>query len=230
MKMKNIIQVSFVLLLSVWVASCGKDNYDPPQSMLTGQIVYNGEPIQVRGTREAVQLQLYQDGWQTRSPITVYVTQDGSFSAALFDGEYKLVTTDRNGPWVNSRDTTIVNLKGSQHIQLNVTPFFTISGTNISYSTSNSTLSASLTITKVVSDANLDRVYLILSKTQFADEVYYLIRKEVTNMTTGSNSLSATLSASDITAINSAPTIYGRVGVKTVGTEQAIWSPVVRLK
>ena len=230
MKMKNIIQVSFVLLLSVWVASCGKDNYDPPQSMLTGQIVYNNEPVQVRGTSQAVTLQLYQDGWQTRNPITVYVTQDGSFSAALFDGEYKLVTTSGNGPWVNSRDTTVINLKGSQHVKLNVTPFFTISGATIDYSTSSSKLNASLTINQVVSTAQLERVYLVLSKTQFADNVQNLLQKQVTNMIVGSNSLSADLTAADVNAINAAPTIYGRVGVKTVGTEQAIWSPVVKLK
>jgi len=80
MKMKKIIRISFVMLLSAWIASCGKDNYDPPQSTLSGQIVYNGNPVQVRGTNGAVQLQLYQDGWQKRDPIAVYVTQDGSFS------------------------------------------------------------------------------------------------------------------------------------------------------
>ena len=230
MKIKNIIQISFVILLSAWVASCGKDNYDAPQSTLTGQIVYNGSPVQVRGTSQAVQLQLYQDGYQKRDPISVYVTQDGSFSAKLFDGEYKMVTRDRNGPWENTRDTMLINLKGSKHVELSVKPFFTVSEANITCNTASSTLSASLTITRVVSSAQLEKVYLILSKTQFADEAQNLIRKEVTGVSTGSVSLNSSLTADDVSRINSTPTLFGRVGVKTVGTEQAIWTPVVRLK
>lgn len=232
MKMKNIIRISFVILLSAWMASCGKDNYDPPQSTLSGQIVYNGNPIQVRGTNEAIQLQLYQDGWQKRDPITVFVTQDGSFSAKLFDGEYKMVTRDNNGPWVNSRDTVILDMKGSKHVELNVTPFFTVSGAGIEYSIApgNLSLKASLTITQVVSGAQLERVYLILSQTQFADEVNNLVRKDVTGAVPGNVTLSESLTSDDADKINNAKTLFGRVGVKTVGTEQAIWTPVVRLK
>lgn len=230
MKMKNIIQISFVILLLAWVASCGKDNYDAPESTLTGQLVYNGKPIQVRGTSEAVQLQLFQDNWPNRNAIAVYVTQDGSFTAKLFDGEYKLVTRDRNGPWENTRDTTVINLKGSFHLDLNVTPFFVVSDAR-NISTANQTLSASLDITQVVSSAQLERVYLILSKTQFADEVHNLIRKDITGVAPGNNiSLSVNLSEAEVTNINNAPTLFGRIGVKTSGTDQAIWTPVVKLK
>jgi hypothetical protein len=96
-------------------------------------------------------LQLYQDGYALHDAISVYVGQDGAFYASLFDGEYKLVTRDGNGPWVNSRDTTIVNVKGKTEIQLNVTPYFSYSNENISVS--GSKMNASFTINKIVSTA-----------------------------------------------------------------------------
>lgn len=63
--------------------SCMKDNYDAPESMLTGRVMYNGEALQLRG-KEAVQLQLYQHGYAKHDPINVYVNQDGMYSANLF--------------------------------------------------------------------------------------------------------------------------------------------------
>jgi len=223
--MKNIFKFIPLAALAI-MASCGLDNYDEPESTLLGQVVYNGEPVQVRGTGEAVRLYLYQDGYELHDPITVYVGQDGSFSAKLFDGEYKMTTISGNGPWENSTDTTVIKLKGSTSVTLNVTPFFTISGANISIS--GNTLNASLTINQVVSSATLEKVYLILSKTQFVDEVNNIFRADITDVKVGSNTLSADLSGSSDVA--NAKYIFGRIGVKTSGREQAIWSSVVQLK
>jgi hypothetical protein len=223
--MKNIIKYIPLLLLTV-LSSCGKDNYDEPQATLTGRIVYNGNPVQVRGTGEAVRLYLYQDGWQLTNPITMYVTQDGSFSAKLFNGEYKLVTVSNNGPWVNVRDTTVFTIKGSHSLDLNVTPYFTVSDENVSLS--GSTLTVSFNISQIVSTAQLEKVYLILSQTQFADEVNNIVRQEVTNVSVGSNTFSADLSGN--TAVSSAKFIYGRIGVKTSGVGEAIWTPVKKLR
>src|SRR5690606_41577865 len=86
-----------LLPLALMAGGCGFDNYDEPQSKLFGRVTYNGEALGVRGTGEAVQLQLYQDGYELRNPISAYVAQDGTFEATLFDGEYKLVTRDNNG-------------------------------------------------------------------------------------------------------------------------------------
>jgi hypothetical protein len=224
--MKNIIRFSSAAILLLVLAACGKDNYDAPDSTLTGRLVYNGATIQVRGTGEAVQLQLYQRGWQKSDPVSVYVTQDGTFTASLFDGTYYLVTRDNNGPWVNTRDTVTVNLNGTASIDVNVTPYFTISGENLSIS--GNTLNASLTITQIVSTARLEKVYLVLSKTQFADEVNNIFRRDITEASAGAVSLSADLSGSSDVA--NAKYLYGRIGVKTEGAEQAVWSSVIQLK
>src|SRR5690606_31231946 len=153
---KNINMLLVAALLAV--SSCGLDNYDAPESIIYGRVVYNGEQIGVRGTGEAVQLQLYQDGYELRNPIPVYVGQDGTFDATLFDGEYKLVTRDNNGPWVNDRDTTIVNLSGTAEVDLEVTPFYTLS--DVELSLSESTVNASFQINDITEDREIDYVMI----------------------------------------------------------------------
>ncbi len=90
--MKRYNYILSIIIIVFAMSSCGLDNYDAPKSQLRGKITYNGESVGLRGTGEAVQLQLYQDGYQLRDHISVYVGQDGAFEALLFDGEYKLVT------------------------------------------------------------------------------------------------------------------------------------------
>ena len=86
--MKGIAKIVSAVLCGLFITSCGLDNYDEPQSTLEGRVVYNNQPVYVRGTSDAVQLQLYQDGYEKRDPLSVFVSEDGSFSAILFDGQY----------------------------------------------------------------------------------------------------------------------------------------------
>lgn len=224
--MNIISKINLIVILLVVITGCGKDNFDEPNATLKGTIVYNGEALNLRGTGEAVRLQLYQDGYALHDPINVFVGQDGAFSAKLFNGEYKLVTRDGNGPWVNTRDTTIVQVKGTTEVKLSVTPYFTISGESISVS--GSTMNASFTINQIVSTAEIDRVMLILSATQFADDVNNVFRKDFSDTTAGQVSLSADISGNSDVA--NAKALFGRVGVLAKGADQAIYSPVVRLK
>jgi hypothetical protein len=225
--MKIISKILSTGLILAILMGCGKDNYDEPTSTLTGKIVYNGEALQLRGTGEAIQLQLYQDGYALKDAITVYVGQDGTFSAKLFDGEYKLVTRDNNGPWVNTRDTLHIRMKGSTNIEVNVTPYFTISDTQISLS--GNTINASLTVHRIVPTAEISRVMLILSKTQFADDVNNIFRRDITeDLTIGSINVTADLSVNS--EVSTAKALYGRVAVHTDGVDQAIYSPVIKLR
>ena len=224
--MKHYRFIFLFMIVAFTVTSCGLDNYDAPQSRLQGKITYNGEELGLRGTGEAVQLQLYQDGYQLRDYIRVYVGQDGSFEALLFDGVYKLVTRDKNGPWVNNRDTIVVNLKGSADVEVPVTPYFTISNELISLS--GNVLNATFNVNKIVSTANIDYVTLLISKTSFVDDVTYIARKDFRNQQPGSLNLSMDLS--DNTSVAAAKALFARVGVRTVGADQAIYSDIVRLK
>ncbi|MDD2315206.1 MAG: DUF3823 domain-containing protein [Proteiniphilum sp.] len=224
MKMYKYILLFVIVVFTA--TSCGLDNYDAPQSRLHGKITYNGQTLGLRGTGEAVRLQLYQDGYQLHDNIQVYVDQNGTFEALLFDGEYKLVTRDRNGPWVNTRDTIVVNLKGSTEIEVPVTPFFTID--NESITLNGSMLNATFNVNKIVSTANIDYVTLLVSKTSFVDDATNIARKDFKEVQAGSQNLSLDLSGNANVA--SAKALFARVGVRTVGADQAIYSEVVRIK
>ncbi|MFC3199086.1 DUF3823 domain-containing protein [Parapedobacter deserti] len=220
--------LNLVLLAGVLVvSSCGLDNYDAPESKLYGRVTYNGEPVGVRGTGEAVQLQLYQDGYELRDPIPVYVAQDGSFEATLFNGEYKLVTRDNNGPWVNNRDTTVVNLNGTANVNIEVTPYFTLS--DVSLSLSGSQVNASFRINQIVDDAAIDRVMLLVSATSFVDDVVYISRLDLNDVETGVN-LTGSLDLSGNSNFEAGRPLVARIGVHPAGKDQAIYSQVVRLR
>lgn len=217
--------IPVVMLLSL-LSSCGFDNFDAPTSTLIGKVTYKGTQLNLRGTGEAVRLQLFQDGFDKRDAIEMFVGQDGTFSAKLFDGQYKMVTRDGNGPWVNSRDTTIVNVKGTTEVSMEVTPYFMITGESITIS--GSTMSSSFTINQVVATAEIDKVMLILSKTQFADDVNNVFRKDFTEVSAGSLNLSADISSNNEVA--NAKALYARVGIYAKGADQAIYSPVIKIR
>ena len=222
---KTIYSFSIISLLIIF-SGCGKDNYDEPESTLTGKITYNGEAINVRGTDERVRLQLYQDGYDKHDPIEVFVGQEGTFSAKLFNGEYKMVTRNNNGPWVNTRDTTLITVNGSTTIEFKVTPYFTISNAEISLS--GNTMNASLTINRIVATAEIDRVILLLNSTTFVDDGFNVLRKDFTgnDVKTGQVNYTAELNEK---ALN-AKFLFGRICVWTKGADQGIYSQVFKLK
>lgn len=224
--MKKTIYSFSIISLLILFSGCGKDNYDEPESTLTGRITYNGEAINVRGTDERVRLQLYQDGYDKHDPIEVFVGQEGTFSAKLFNGQYKMVTRNNNGPWVNTRDTTLITVNGSTTIEFKVTPYFTISNAEISLS--GNTMNASLTINRIVPTAEIDRVILLLNSTTFVDDGFNVLRKDFTgdDVKTGQVNYTAELNEK----VLNAKFLFGRICVWTKGADQGIYSQVVKLK
>ena len=137
-----------------------------------------------------------------------------------------MTTRYGNGPWVNNHESVTVNLKGHTEVNLEVTPYFMIS--NEQLSVTGSAMNASFMINRIVPDAKISRVMLLLSKTQFADDVNNLYRQDFSDVVPGSVNLSADISGN--TEIVKAKALYARVGVLANGADQAIYSPVVRLK
>lgn len=46
--MKKLIKIlSFFVLMIVVLSGCRKDNYDEPESFITGRVVYQGRPLQL---------------------------------------------------------------------------------------------------------------------------------------------------------------------------------------
>lgn len=224
--MKIITNIFFSVLCILFASGCGLDNYDEPQSTLEGRVVYNNQPICVRGTADAVQVQLYQDGSDKHDPIPVYLTQDGSFKAILFNGQYKLITRSGNGPWLNSSDTIVVNVNGYTRCELPVTPYFTLS--NESFSLNGNVLNGSALVTKVVSTSSITNALLLVSKTAFVDEGTYLAREEISSVSEGTLSMSLDLTGN--TEAASAEALYARIGVKPAESDQFVYTPVVQIK
>ena len=225
MKISLSITLQAILFLSL-LTSCGTDNYDAPESLLAGNIVYKGEPIQVRGTDERVRLQLYQDGYQNYTPIEIFVAQNGSFSAMLFDGEYKMVTRDNNGPWVNSRDTTYITVNGNTVQNMEVTPYFTV--TNADMKLSGRKVTATFTVNEIVADRHIERILLLVNRTQFVDDDIRIDRIDYTGNDAKTGSLSYSFDINN--EANNSATLFGRICVWTEGADQGIYSPIFQLK
>ncbi|GBU06956.1 hypothetical protein AwDysgo_02870 [Bacteroidales bacterium] len=219
LKYKAISIILFILCLS----SCGLDNYDEPSSELSGKVTYNGEAIGVKGTVESVQLHLFQDGYDLRTEIPVFVGQDGSFKALLFDGVYKMVARDRNGPWLNTRDTVLVVVKGSSTCQYPVTPYYMINNTMFDVDNDNK-LTASFEVEKIAGNNTIESIFLLVSKTSFVDNVSQVARVNLEKPTTGLANISL-----DLNSLNER-FLFARVGVKIDGVDEAIYSKIEKIK
>ena len=156
------------MLLGVMLfSSCTKDNYDAPESFLKGRVTYKGEALQLRGN-EAVRLQLYQRGYAKHDPIELFVNQDGSYSACLFDGQYQLITKHGNGPWsAEGRDTIEVRVAGNTVQDVEVTPYYMVRDAKMTLK--DNKIDASFKVEKIAG-TGIDRVFVVLSTTQYLND------------------------------------------------------------
>lgn len=222
--------------LAFGLASCGYDNYDAPESMLQGRIVYNGEAINV-ATNE-VSMELWEPGWQLNNRIDVAVAQDGSYSAALFDATYKLIFRDNQGPFMmktnpeTNSDTIVVHLTGDKVLDIEVRPYYMIRNPGIT--ANGNTVTATASIEKIITDANardVERVSLYLNKTQFVDSRgnYNFARTDVAGSSIADwNNVSLSVDATNENLRQDY--VYARIGVKIQGVEHMIFSPVQRVQ
>jgi len=222
-----------LLLLAVAAGACKKDNYDPPTAQLTGRIVYNGEPINVEYNQ--VSYQLYQFGFGKVGPIEGTFNQEGVYSQVLFNGEYKFIIPNGQGPFrwkqtaAGAPDSVTINMQGNQTLDMEVTPYYMIRSPQLT--AANDQVTATCSIEQIITDAaarDLESVSLYVNKTQFVS---------------GANNIAvATLNAADIAdpgnvtlqvdvpAITPAQDyVYARIGLKIAGVEDRIFSPLVRL-
>jgi hypothetical protein len=222
--MKNILIIMTVL--SLLFSACGKDNYDQPTSTISGQVSYKGKPIGVRGTGEVVKLQLYQEGFELNAPVQVYVGQDGSFKSKIFDGKYKLIATNNNGPWLNSTDTVRFELKGSTTVNYEVTPYYTIDNVKLSLD-ANQKLASSFTINKVFDNASVDYYMLLVSRTAFVDDATNIFRKDYKD---GKTDINLSEDLSQLKEVSGSGPLFARVGVRANAGDQAVYSEIIKIK
>jgi hypothetical protein len=222
-----------MLALLISSASCKKDNFDAPSSTLTGRIVYNGEAIQVEHDR--VTYELYQFGFGKVGAIGQTFLQDGTFSSLLFDGQYKLIIPNGQGPFKwkqtpsNNPDSITIDLRGSKTLDLEVTPYYMIRTPNITVS--GGQVNATFKAEKIITDAtgkNIERVSLYINKTQFVSVNDNIAKTDIAGTAiTDPNNISL-----QVAIPNLVPTqnyVFARVAIKIEGLDDSILSPLVKL-
>jgi len=208
------------LLSLLATAACEKDNYEPPTSMLTGRVVYDGQPVSVRSG--GVELELWQHGYELFSKIPVYINQDGSFSARLFDGDYKLVLLRGNGPWADNTDSIDVRVNGATTVDVPVDPYFIISGE--SYQASGGTVTATFSVDQVNSNRPLERVAIYLGQTTIVDQNNNAARVDLAAADVPDLSQPLTLQAAIPASLANKGYLFARIGVKAAGVAEYLYT------
>lgn len=226
--------ISIFVLLALVLTGCRKDNYDEPESFIQGRVVYEGKPLQLAGN-EKVTLQLYQPGYEKHDPFNVHVNQNGEFSICIFDGHYQLITKSGNGPWTSEgRDTIDIDLNGFANLDVEVVPYYLVE--NASITLNGNKVNASFDVKKIGGNG-IDRVFVVLGTTQFLnDEKHNVDRYDVDQMGNYKDGGTFIFDEKDYTdhqmfktALNRG-TLFARIGLWPTGSDQAIYSEVVRLK
>lgn len=228
-------KLRFIIVLGFLstILACEKDNYDEPSSTLSGKLVYNGESFGLE--KDQVPFELYQFGFGKVGPIGASFTQDGTYSAMLFDGEYKLIIPNGQGPFLwkktatGSPDTVSISLKGSQTLDLEVTPYYMLKAPQIS--ASGGKVNATFKVEKIITDANaknIENVTLYINRTQFVSGGDNIANANIAGAAiTDPNNISLSVTIPTITPAQSY--VFARVGLKIAGVEDRIYSPLIQV-
>lgn len=220
-------------IISFFLYSCGLDNYDAPGSVLEGRLVYNGEPINV--SYNDVTFQLWEPGWQKKAEINVAVDQNGSYSALLFNANYKLIIPSNQGPFrskpntESASDTILVNLSGNKVLDIEVEPYYMIR--NPLFTVAGRVVTGTFKADKIIAGVNaknIGEVAIYVNKTMFVD-----FRSNVASTTLAGSAITdpntISLKTTVPTLVPSQTYIFVRIGLKIQGVEDMIFSPIVKV-
>lgn len=223
MKIKTSI-LTILITTTVIFTSCEYDNFAEPTSILSGRVVYAGEPIGVR--TNGPQLELWDDGQELSAQFPIHIAHDGTFSAVLFDGEYKLVRK-ANSPWLPElTDTLVIQVNGHTEIDIPVQPYFTVSNSSIQQN--DGTVTANFTLNKVAETATLDNVNIYFGKNMLIDDVRHDHKTSIpaADITIdGTNSITAEIPAT----LSSLGYIFIRIGVKSTASGELYYTQVQKI-
>lgn len=231
--MKSKFHYIISIILGVALMSCELDNYEAPSSLLSGRLVYQGTPLHFEYNR--VSYDLYQDGFGKTGPLGSTFTSEGAFSHLLFDGTYKMVVPDGQGPflWENlgdtGQDTLVIVLNGNTNMDIEVTPYWMVR--NAQFSASGGNVIGTIGLEQIVTDANakdIEGVTLYISKTLFANSQ--------TNVAFSSIAGSAITDVNNVSLSVAVPTlvpaqnyVFASIGVKFAGVDDLLFSPTQKI-
>jgi len=226
MTSKPYLYIFLATLFALGIAGCKKDNYEAPESMLTGRVVYQGQAIGLRSN--GVQLELWQHGYAFFTKIPIYVNQDGNFSAKLFDGDYKLTRQRGVGPWIDQTDSIDVKVSGNTIIEVPVTPYTII--TNATYQRNGTAITCTANLQTVSTVNPLEAVRLYVFRTALVDETNQDASVNVAAVDIPNISQPLTLNVTIPSSLANADAVYVRVGAKTVGVGELAYSPATKIQ
>lgn len=218
--------ISFTVLTCLLFTSCGYDNFEEPNAMLLGKVVYNGTPVGVR--TNGTQLELWQDGYELNTKIPVYIAHDGSYSVALFNGQYKLVRL-AGAPWeAQSNDTIVIDVKGNTVKDIDVIPYFIIQGESFRKE-KNGQVTATFIIDKIVNDAEMAEVNLYVGENILTDQNRheFVYKVDVTTITPGSVTTVSTTLPENLAKENF---LFMRLGVRSNKSNEFFYTQVQKLQ
>src|SRR5688572_29881186 len=154
------------LALAFLLVACEKDSLKEPTSTIKGRVVYNNEAIGVRSG--GVVFEIWQRGYQLFSRIPLNIKQDGSFSAMVFDGDYKIVRATGAGPWADIKDSIDVSVNGSATVDIPVDPYSLIKNTTFQKSGNN--IIATFNVQRVNTNRALELVKIYIGPNYILDQ------------------------------------------------------------
>ncbi|RYY20592.1 MAG: DUF3823 domain-containing protein, partial [Chitinophagaceae bacterium] len=194
-------------------------------AIIKGTVKYGDQPVGVRSN--GVQLELWQHGYQLFIKIPVHIDQDGTFSASVFDGNYKLTMIRGNGPWADKTDSIDINVKGSATVDVPVDPYFVFN--NINFQRNGNAVDATFNIQSINPTKAFELVRLYVGQTIITDQ----------NNNAGSVTKSAaavpdlsqpvSLSAAIPGSLAAKRSVFVRLGVKAVGVAELFYSAPVEI-
>ncbi len=138
-------------------------------SIINGKIVYQGKTLSFRSN--AMSLQLYQTGFDTYTSTNVSIRQDGTFTALMFDGNYRLINpSGTTQPWQYRSDTLKFELNGSASVDYEVTPYYIIN--DETFTKVDTSITTNCKIAKIVPTATLQYAALYIGRTSMVDQRY----------------------------------------------------------
>ena len=235
--MKNLFRYILIPVLVISFYSCKKDNYAEPGTYLTGSLMYKGDSINVE--RNQVPFQIYQYGFGKAGAINSTFQQDGSYSQVLFNGDYKLIIPNGQGPFIYKQtssgapDSLAITLNGDQKLDLEVMPYYMVRNAQFGYRPADSMVTASFKAEKIITDPamakDIERVSLYINKTNFVSGGDNIAFTDMGggNITDPNNiMLTVKVPFGDKLSTFTQNYMYTRVGIKIVNVEDMIFSPV----
>ena len=140
-----------------------------------------------------------------------------TFSAALFNGTYKLITVPGNGPWKSKTDTMTVQLNGNTNIDFPVELYYDLK--DIKYQLNGNNLTATFNVEKLDPSKTLDDINLLVGKTKFVDLGHFLKRANKSGDSNGNVTLTVDIGPE----LQSNPILFARVAAKINGITEAIY-------